>query len=383
MYELRKSELDKFISALAVKYHVFASVRTDAVRFEEVKDASAIDLSENSYVPIKQFFFPRKRPCSAFDGDKVTVDLPQTEPRVFFGVRRCDLNAVAHQDIVYLEEPKNPYYAARRANSLFIGYHCPEPSNEYCFCGSMDLKDCHDLMLMDRPDYFLVIAGSDAGRKLAQEMAAYLRPVDDKLRAGDWVTPGTDKLKTTDIAALYDNPEWQTGVDLCLSCAACTTLCPTCYCSRSAIPWSRRMSAPGAAHGSGEAASSRSSAASPATSSPASPQRALPLPYLPPDRILPRALWGDDVRRLRPLHQLLPNAHRLGERREPDGGQVDRRELLSAATGKGAGGPVGDKRELPLLFGLPPLLFRFPDYLPPAAHGHTNIDCGSVCGGRS
>jgi len=230
VYELRKSELDKFISALAVKYHVLAPVRTDAVRFEEVKDASEIDLSENSYVPIKQFFFPQKETLFSFDGDKVTVDLPRIEPRVFFGVRRCDLNAVAHQDIVYLEEPKNPYYAARRANSLFIGYHCPEPSNEYCFCGSMDLKDCHDLMLMDRPDYFLVVAGSDAGRKLAQEMAVYLRPVDDKLRAGDRVTPGTDKLKTTDIAALYDNPEWQTGVDLCLSCAACTTLCPTCYC---------------------------------------------------------------------------------------------------------------------------------------------------------
>jgi len=230
MYKLQKADLDNLISALAGKYHVLAPVRTDAVRFQEVKSAEAIDLTANSYVPIKQFFFPQQETLFKFQGDKVTVPLPETEPRVFFGVRRCDLNAVAHQDLVYLEEPQNPYYAARRKNSLFIGVHCTKPCNDYCFCGSMDLKDHQDLMLVERPDYFLVDIGSAQGEQLAKQLSALLKPTDETLRPEDKKTPGTDKLKTTDIAALYGNPEWESGVKWCLSCAACTTLCPTCYC---------------------------------------------------------------------------------------------------------------------------------------------------------
>jgi sulfhydrogenase subunit beta (sulfur reductase) len=228
MYKLQKADLNNFIGSLAGKYHVIAPVRTDAIRFQEVKSEDAIDLSENSYVPIKQYFFPQEEPLFTFAGDKITVPTPDEGPRVFFGVRRCDLNAVAHQDRVYLEEPQNPYYAARRKNSLLIGMHCAQPCNKYAFCGSMDLKDCHDLWMADRGDHWVVEAGTEGGQKLAAEMAAYLKPTDEG--PAERTTPGTDNLKTTQIMTMYGNPEWETGVKWCLSCAACTTTCPTCYC---------------------------------------------------------------------------------------------------------------------------------------------------------
>ena len=228
MYKLQKADLNSFVSSLAGKYHVLAPVRTDAIRFQEVKSAEEIDLSENSYLPIKQFFFPQKETLFKFAGDKISVELPESEPRVFFGVRRCDLNAVAHQDLVYLEEPQNPYYAARRKNSLLIGLHCAEPCNKYAFCGSMGLKDHHDLWLTDRGDYFLVESGSEGGEKLAGQFSSHLKAADE--RPAERETPGTDNLKTTKIADLFANPEWETGVKWCLSCAACTTTCPTCYC---------------------------------------------------------------------------------------------------------------------------------------------------------
>ncbi len=228
MYKLQKADLNSFVSSLAGEYHVLAPVRTDAIRFQEVKSAEEIDLSENSYLPIKQFFFPQKETLFKFAGDKISVELPESEPRVFFGLRRCDLNAVAHQDLVYLEEPQNPYYAARRKNSLLIGLHCAEPCNKYAFCGSMGLKDYHDLWLTDRGDYFLVESGSEGGEKLAGQFSSHLKAADE--RPAERETPGTDNLKTTKIADLYANPEWETGVKWCLSCAACTTTCPTCYC---------------------------------------------------------------------------------------------------------------------------------------------------------
>ncbi|MGD0115413.1 MAG: 4Fe-4S dicluster domain-containing protein [Dehalococcoidia bacterium] len=228
MYKLQKADLNNLIVSLAGQYHVLAPVRTDAVRFQEVKSADAIDLSGNSYLPIKQFFFPQQETLFEFAGDKIDVPLPESEKRVFFGVRRCDLNAVAHQDRVYLEEPQNPYYAARRKNTVFVGLHCAQPCNQYAFCGSMDLKDHHDLWMAERGDYFLVEAGSAEGEGLAKQLSSYLKPTDEG--PAERTAPGTDKLKTTKIAALYGNPEWESGVKWCLSCAACTSTCPTCYC---------------------------------------------------------------------------------------------------------------------------------------------------------
>jgi sulfhydrogenase subunit beta (sulfur reductase) len=230
MYKLEKKELNNLIVSLAGTYQVLAPVRTDVVRFQEVSDASDIDLTENSYVPIKQFFYPQQETLFTFSGNEVKVPIKEAGPRVFFGVRRCDLNAVAHQDLVYLEEPKNPYYEARRKNAVLIGYHCAQPPNPNCFCGSMDLKDCQDLMLVERPDYFLVEIGSEQGEKLVQQLSKHFQKTDEALRPEDKKTPDAEKLATTDIARFYNNPEWETGVKWCLSCAACTTLCPTCYC---------------------------------------------------------------------------------------------------------------------------------------------------------
>jgi ferredoxin len=230
VYRLEEAELGAFITALAKRYRVFAPVRTDAVRFQPVQDGQAIDLAENSYVPPKGFFFARQEPLFRFDGAKLEMPLEPVEPRVFFGVRRCDLNAINHQDIVYMEEGRDPYYARRREATVLIGYHCSTPPSRYCFCGSMKLKDCQDLMLVQRPGYFLVDVGSEGGRRLMKEFPAFFRDSAEALQAEDRVTPGTNGLATTDIAALYGDKRWEEAVQNCLSCGACTALCPTCYC---------------------------------------------------------------------------------------------------------------------------------------------------------
>jgi hypothetical protein len=189
MYKLDKTVLNNFIVSLSGQYQVLAPVRTDVVRFQEVSDASKIDLTENAYVPLKQFFFPQEEVLFDFKGAQVTVPIEEKGPRVFFGARRCDLNAVSHQDIVYLQDVKNPYYEARRKNALFIGYQCATPPDKNCFCGSLDLKDCHDLMLVERPGYFLVDVGSEKGEALAQKFSQFFQKTDEALQPADKVVP--------------------------------------------------------------------------------------------------------------------------------------------------------------------------------------------------
>jgi sulfhydrogenase subunit beta (sulfur reductase) len=230
VYRLEKTQLDPFITAVARRYQVFAPVRTDAVRFQEVEDGESIDLTENSYLPIKQFFFARQDVLFVFDSANLAVPVEQLEPRVFFGVRRCDLNALSHQDLVFMHDSSDPYYAQRREASVLIGYHCPEPPSPYCFCGSMGLKDCQDLMFVERPGYFLVETNSERGEQLVQEIPRYFRETEEGFRAEDRRTPGTDRLASAHITALYDDERWEEGIRKCLSCGACTALCPACYC---------------------------------------------------------------------------------------------------------------------------------------------------------
>ena len=230
-YRFEKQRLVPFIASLAKRYYqVFAPVRSDVVRLQEVTSGQNIDLTENTYLPPKDLFFGKRDMLFTFDGHTMALPVDPVGSRVLFGLRRCDLNAIAHQDIVYMQQRRDPHYATRREATILIGYHCPSPPSPYCFCGSMNLKDCQDLMFVERPDYFLVETGSQQGERFVQSLPRYFGRTDEELGEDDRRPPGAGRLATSDIAALYNDDLWEEGVRKCLSCGACTTLCPTCYC---------------------------------------------------------------------------------------------------------------------------------------------------------
>jgi sulfhydrogenase subunit beta (sulfur reductase) len=199
------------------------------VTFEKVEDVTKIYLERNTDFPLKEFFFRKREKLFSFRKDKIHVELDKPKrTRVFFGIRRCDLNAVRHQDFIFMQKYKDPYYTAQREGAILMGYHCNSAPSKYCFCGSMDLVDYYDLMFFDKKDYFLVHAGSDKGKKLIEKKGFIKeeRQLTEKDRKIDYA----HRLKNKNIKDLYDNAGWKKGVDRCISCAACTTLCPTCYC---------------------------------------------------------------------------------------------------------------------------------------------------------
>jgi sulfhydrogenase subunit beta (sulfur reductase) len=228
LYKLPHDKFDKFLNGLMKSSELYAPVKTDAVRFQKITDIKKINLVDQPDFPIKEFFFRDREKLFSFVGNKVDVKIDKPPKRAFFGLRRCDLNGVAHQDFIFMEKHKDPYYIAQREGALLIGYHCDVAPSKYCFCGSMDLKDYYDLMFWNQDDHYLVHVGSDKGKlALTKEFEETKLNLKDDMKKIEF----TDKLKNKDISKQYDNPDWKTkGSDKCLSCAACTTLCPTCYC---------------------------------------------------------------------------------------------------------------------------------------------------------
>ncbi|MFH2020337.1 MAG: 4Fe-4S dicluster domain-containing protein [archaeon] len=224
LLKLKKEDLAKFLSS--VKEYLYAPVKTDCVRFQKISDVNSVHLDSQPDFPVKEFFFRSREKLFSFKGDKIKVDYDDPGKRIFFGLRRCDLAAIYHQDFIFMEKYNDPYYTSQRKDAVLIGYHCNTAPSKYCFCESMELKDYYDLMFFDRKDHYLVHVKTEKGKSL-------LTPHffdSGKILTSDDTRIGTHRLKNKDISKLYDSPGWKKGVDKCISCAACTALCPTCYC---------------------------------------------------------------------------------------------------------------------------------------------------------
>ncbi len=231
VFQQDKKSFKIFLNSLMKSAELIAPIKTDIARFEKVKDVDEIYLENNTYLPLKQYFFRQKQTLFEFNKNNIIEPKLNTPKRVFFGLRKCDLNAIRHQDMVYMEQTDDPYYTEARKKSILLGYHCNKAPSPYCFCESLDLVDFFDLMFYDKGKYFLVEVGSQKGKDLVQKHKSLFKVHKGIISNKEKRIPGADRLEKKDISALYDHPDWKKGVDICLSCAACTNLCPTCYCS--------------------------------------------------------------------------------------------------------------------------------------------------------
>ncbi len=195
----------------------------------------------------KRFTFPPRVPVSIGRRDGATVSseavAPPTTPMAFLGVRACELAAIGIQDTVLTAGPAvDPDYAARRADVIIVAVECVTSAST-CFCTSMgtgpEVRSGFDLALTELDDGFVVRVGSLVGADLAARLPlAPIRPERSAEAAaavaatrrsiGDPVD--TDGLPARLLANL-DNQHWAEIAERCLSCANCTLVCPTCFCT--------------------------------------------------------------------------------------------------------------------------------------------------------
>lgn len=183
------------------------------------------------------------------DGDGIRiVDARQPAPKfALLGVRSCELHAMAIQDTVFLSPAHaDGDYAIRREHALIIAVNCTEAGGT-CFCTSMgtgpEVRAGYDLVLTeivaDGAHRFLAAAGSAQGEQLLQKLPQVAAGEEDLVVARAGVDNARQSMgRTLDTAGvkslLQDNPEhprWDAVAERCLSCANCTLVCPTCFCT--------------------------------------------------------------------------------------------------------------------------------------------------------
>jgi sulfhydrogenase subunit beta (sulfur reductase) len=176
------------------------------------------------------------------------VPEPKPEERfAFLGVRACDLHAIAIQDRVFLGGPYvDTDYKARREGAFIVAVNCATAGGT-CFCVSMNTgpkaSAGFDLALTEIIEAgehrFLVEAGSDAGREVLAELpqrAAAQAEIDtaEAVVAQTAASMGR-QMRSDDLHELLtgnlNHPRWDQVAERCLTCANCTMVCPTCFCT--------------------------------------------------------------------------------------------------------------------------------------------------------
>lgn len=161
---------------------------------------------------------------------------------ILFGCRPCDARGFVVLDRPYLQgKYVDPYYKARRDATLIITQACPS-SYTGCFCNWVGSNPADaegsDILFTAVEGGFVLEGISEKGQALLD--GAGFDQADDKRgqidaahQAAAETLPPASVLENIPgkVAAMFTNEDfWTRETVKCLSCGACTYLCPTCQC---------------------------------------------------------------------------------------------------------------------------------------------------------
>jgi ferredoxin len=199
----------------------------------------------------KRFLYPPQRSLFRVKRNGKTLELQKkTDTRInyaFIGVRSCELKAILIQDLVFnSEEYGDEDYRLRRKNLFVVAVNCTEV-NDDCFCSSMKTgpraKENFDLALTEvvtkGEHYFIIEVGSEKGAAIIEQTDTSEATEQEISDAAELVRHAESKMKkfveTSDLPKLLsdnlEHPHWENVAKRCLTCANCTLVCPTCFCS--------------------------------------------------------------------------------------------------------------------------------------------------------
>jgi formate hydrogenlyase subunit 6/NADH:ubiquinone oxidoreductase subunit I len=178
---------------------------------------------------------------------RVIEEERDAEKFAFVGVRACELRAIAIQDQIFIHSQYvEPGYKARRENAFILAVNCTQAGGT-CFCTSMhsgpQAESGFDLALTEVLDgerhYLLFQVGTELGASILAPVPHAEATTAEKDAAASLVAQAAAqmgrRLDTHDLKEIlqrnYANPLWDQVAARCLTCANCTMVCPTCFCT--------------------------------------------------------------------------------------------------------------------------------------------------------
>ena len=250
MYKIAKDNLPALFRLMAAERDIYAPVNNGGqVNFAAWTEGAEVDLDTlKSVKSPKDAFFPQSENLYTCykDGKKITIKPEELQNRNFvvFGMKACDVKGVEVLDKVFLSEPVDSFYAARRAHGTIVALACHEPE-ETCFCKVFGI-DCAEPVadvaawMAEGELYWKAL--TEKGEALTAAVASVLTETDDaKVEAEKAsIRAIVEKLPYANLSLegwngevlneKFNSPIWEELYKPCLACGTCTFVCPTCQC---------------------------------------------------------------------------------------------------------------------------------------------------------
>ncbi|HIR13037.1 MAG TPA: 4Fe-4S dicluster domain-containing protein [Candidatus Choladousia intestinavium] len=252
MYKIAKEHLPALFRKIAGSRELYLPVKTAGqVNFAPWEETAAADLETLKTVKSpKDLFFPQ---CETLytcrqEGGSLSVE-PETlkeQEFVVFGMRSCDARGLEILDKVFLTEPHDSFYEARRKRGTLVVSACPQPE-ETCFCSVFGI-DCAEpkgdaaVWPVGEELYWkpltskgealtelvreLLLETGDREEALEEEKAK-IREIVKQLPYAGLSLEGWGEER---LLERFHSKKWEELYRPCLACGTCTFVCPTCQC---------------------------------------------------------------------------------------------------------------------------------------------------------
>ena len=253
MLKIEKQKLPELFAKIAAEQELYLPVNISGqVNFAAWDEEVQVDLTTlKSVKSPKDAFFPQSEnlyTCKR-EGKKITIEPEELKNQSFvvFGMKACDVQGLKVLDQVFLSDPVDTFYAARREHGVIVALACHEPE-ETCFCKVFGI-DCAEpaadvAAWMAGEELFfkpltekgealtkslegLLTPAGEAGEQAVEEEKAAIRAIVEKLPYSNLSLEGWNGDALTEK---FDSPLWEELYKPCLACGTCTFVCPTCQC---------------------------------------------------------------------------------------------------------------------------------------------------------
>lgn len=252
MYKIAKENLPALFQRIAEGQDLILPISNGGqVNYGVWTDEADVDIDTlKSVKSPKDAFFPQSENLYTCvrEGKKIQITPQELQDKDFvvFGMRACDLQGVEVLDKVFLAEPVDTFYAARRQHGTIVALACHEPE-ETCFCKVFGIDAAEPkadvaTWLIDgelcwkpltekgealtKAVVDLLNDDAAADEKVEAEKSA-IRDIIEKLPYSDLSLEGWNGDA---LSEKFDSPVWEELYKPCLACGTCTFVCPTCQC---------------------------------------------------------------------------------------------------------------------------------------------------------
>ena len=242
--------------AMASLNALFARIAADKKLYLPIEKAGKVDFYEwnegetvrldalKTVKSAKDVFFPQVENLLKFRVEGKSIEINQAplceEDFVIFGVRGCDAKSFEILDRVFLVDPRDEFYASRRAHGIVVTLACGEPE-ESCFCTNFGVNPANpggDVTAWIVGDEMFLQGNTEKGEKLIAELdeadakaaadeQARISEIAQKLPLNGLNLEGFDGEH---LMEKFNDPKWEGLSRACLGCGTCTFVCPTCQC---------------------------------------------------------------------------------------------------------------------------------------------------------